>query len=268
MFNINGKFSLNNLETIKPIKPTLVPGIYNAIMVEPRIHKAYGAVLNCFLTKLSIEWNIILGVGNKNYGWVQELIQSAPFNEHKSRIKIVHMDVDNLNAQTYTNIFIDANFYSYIPTEVFLVFQCDTWICATNPSEINQFLQYDYVGAPWPHHNNMVGNGGLSLRRKSAMLRIIREFPFKPHSDLTGYETPEDVYFAEGCLALRLNVPNWVMADKFSNENRICEHSWGVHQPWIGGIHGIVQRIQHTPDLLDLLVLNDIVRVEQHNEHT
>lgn len=44
-------------------------------------------------------------------------------------------------------------------------------------SSIERFLQYDYVGAPWPPNDRMVrgkawlqdvgGNGGLSLRRRS-----------------------------------------------------------------------------------------------------
>lgn len=36
----------------------------------------------------------------------------------------------------------------------------------------NDFLQYDYIGAVWPHHpNTPVGNGGFSLRSSSYLKR-------------------------------------------------------------------------------------------------
>lgn len=42
-------------------------------------------------------------------------------------------------------------------------------------------MQYDYVGAPLPLHfelnlGTLVGNGGLSLRKKSKMLEVARKY--------------------------------------------------------------------------------------------
>jgi hypothetical protein len=50
-----------------------------------------------------------------------------------------------------------------VKTSHFLVMQWDSWII--NPQQwFNEFLAYDYIGAPWgyPHYN--IGNGGFSLR--------------------------------------------------------------------------------------------------------
>jgi hypothetical protein len=51
----------------------------------------------------------------------------------------------------------------------FLVSQWDSWVLSeTNWSD--EFFQYDYIGAVWPHHStNRVGNGGFSLRSRKLM---------------------------------------------------------------------------------------------------
>jgi hypothetical protein len=64
---------------------------------------------------------------------------------------------------------------------MFLVFQLDTLISDVYHSKIYDFMQYDYVGAPLPLHfelnlGTLVGNGGLSLRKKSKMLEVARKY--------------------------------------------------------------------------------------------
>lgn len=57
-----------------------------------------------------------------------------------------------------------------------LIFQLDSIICSNSPFEINDYLQYDLVGAPI---QNLAGwglgfNGGLSLRNLDKTLHIVR----------------------------------------------------------------------------------------------
>ena len=73
------------------------------------------------------------------------------------------MNVDNLTIRDYNRLFTNKSFYDYIPTETFLIFQTDTMIFKEHKNLINNFLEYDYVGAPWLACKQ-VGNGGLSLR--------------------------------------------------------------------------------------------------------
>jgi hypothetical protein len=55
-----------------------------------------------------------------------------------------------------------------------LIFQLDTLLSEQYKNNIYNFLDYDYVGAPWAF-NHKVGNGGLSLRKKSKMLEILNK---------------------------------------------------------------------------------------------
>jgi hypothetical protein len=104
---------------------------------------------------------------------------------------------------------------------VFLIFQTDSIICKQNKDVINDFIKYDYVGAPLKA--GLVGNGGLSLRRKSKMLEIIDKCEYK--------KEPEDVYFSVACN-LPLNKPSFDEAKKFSVEGVYNDNSFGVHKIW------------------------------------
>lgn len=77
------------------------------------------------------------------------------------------------------------------PAEWLLVFQTDSILCANSRLTLDDFLEYDWVGAPWRPSHRWGGNGGLSLRRVSAMLDVLR------HQVRAEDSEPEDVWLAE-----------------------------------------------------------------------
>ena len=212
------KFNLINIEKFEN------NNLYTAIIVEPREHKALEFVLDNFLENLSNDWNIIIFHGNKNEKYVKDIIQNKLSN-HISRIKLINLNVDNLTIEEYNKLLVSRKFYDYIPTEIFLIFQTDTIICNEYKSNINNYLEYDYVGAPWKHLKMKVGNGGLSLRRKSKMLEIIDNCPYKDKLN-------EDLYFTQECPEIDRNIPIWQDATHFSVETVYEDKSFGVHKPW------------------------------------
>ena len=193
---------------------------YTAIIIEPREHKALLFVLENFIKNLSNEWNFIIFHGNKNYNFINNILNSSNLlknNIHK--IKLININVDNLSIQDYNNILVSKEFYNYIPTETFLIFQTDTMICPENKHLINDFIKYDYVGAPWSFG---VGNGGLSLRKKSKMLEIINNNIYNNEN--------EDIFFTHNNT--RMNIPSLDDAKKFSVETIYNYNSFGVHKLW------------------------------------
>jgi len=197
---------------------------YTAIIVEPRKHKALEFVLENFLENLSNEWDFIICHGNQNESFARDIINTK-LVDNSSRITLINLNVENLTIQDYNNLLVSEQFHSYIPTEIFLVFQTDTIICPEYKSYINNYLQYDYVGAPWENINSEVGNGGLSLRRKSKMLEIIRNCTY--NGDIN-----EDVYFSKACPEIYRNIPDSQNASHFSVEMVYEDKSFGVHKPW------------------------------------
>jgi len=196
---------------------------YTAVIVEPRQHKALSYVLKNFLSNLSIDWNIIIMHGNKNKEFVDNIIKNDLYM-FKYRVTTINLNVDNLTINEYNNLLKSKNFYNNIPTETFLIFQTDSIICEENKYLINKFLKYDYVGAPLGNVNGEVGNGGLSLRKKSKMLEIIDNCP------PTGKN--EDVYFSfHSCVDVYR--PTTEEAKKFSIENMYSDKSFGIHKSWV-----------------------------------
>ncbi|KAL8838576.1 MAG: hypothetical protein Q9176_004973 [Flavoplaca citrina] len=139
------------------------------------------------------------------------------------------------------------------PAEWLLVFQTDMLaiqgiLCANNEGNLNDWLDYDWVGAPWSPWSRYGGNGGLSLRRVSSIIQVLREQNRIPNSD------PEDVW-----LTSRLGhrpggkVANGSVSLTFSGENIYHEKPMGYHMGGSGrylsgGIWGTPELRQHVYD--------------------
>ncbi|KAK5629794.1 hypothetical protein RRF57_005509 [Xylaria bambusicola] len=92
-------------------------------------------------------------------------------------------------SQFLTNLWVYETLLR--PAEWLLVFQSDSILCANSRQNLNDFLEYDWVGAPWNPNGRFGGNGGLSLRRVSAIVEVLRN-----QVRVDGSE-PEDVWLTE-----------------------------------------------------------------------
>lgn len=121
-----------------------------------------------------------------------------------------------------------------VKDEFFLIVQWDS--CIVNYSLWKEyFLNYDYIGAPWPHHfpDYDVGNGGFSLRTRKLLENFHRCMPVSLESAET--EEPEDLKI---CRSYRQTLeyhgvqfaPRHV-ASEFSYESGSFHESFGFHSP-------------------------------------
>jgi hypothetical protein len=81
--------------------------------------------------------------------------------------EIIHTDL--INSIRDYNHFNLKHLNDYIDTEFVMVSEYDGFIL--NPQAwTDEFLEYDYIGAPWYNEGTqMVGNGGFSIRSKRLM---------------------------------------------------------------------------------------------------
>ncbi|KAI3392567.1 hypothetical protein diail_5509 [Diaporthe ilicicola] len=77
------------------------------------------------------------------------------------------------------------------PAEWLLIFQTDSILCANSQLNLNDFLDYDWIGAPWNPGSRFGGNGGLSIRRVSAIRDVLRS---QARAD---FSEAEDVWLTE-----------------------------------------------------------------------
>ena len=197
---------------------------YTAIIIEPREHKALEFVLQNFNDNLSDDWQFIVFHGNKNKEYTENICKKVFIPE---RVRLIDLKVDNLNAHTYSGVLLEKSFYDNIKTEYFLVFQTDSIICSNYKNTINDFLKYDYVGAPWSN-NEGVGNGGLSLRKKSKMLEIINSCKVKDENNYL----MEDRVFSDGCNNITVYKPSIDEAKNFAIESVNNNKSFGLHKTY------------------------------------
>jgi len=196
-----------------------------------------------FLVKNTIiklpDWKHSIVCGNKNYDFVKKIFDGLNIN-------IIKLDIDNLTTSEYSKLLMTDNFWNNFTGKKLLLYQEDTYLFNGN---INNFLEYDYVGASWPINQDDnsygVGNGGFSLRDKDKMIECIKKI--NPNKDIIlGKSTinfmknsnnshiPEDVFFSKSMIDFNIgNVAKRNIANKFSQETQNCESVIGGHNYWL-----------------------------------
>ena len=158
-------------------------------------------------------------------------------SEHKDKdvVKLPRYWKDRFQGAEWRdaqNEFALTQMYKYVSTSHFLIFQYDGYILNPDAWD-NNFLKYDYIGAPWSHHDKPnVGNGGFSLRSKR-----IAEWSSK---HITKDFSPEDLVYGRYQRSFFESLgakyaPNKVAA-KFSIENGVWNNEFGFHNPKITDI--------------------------------
>ena len=192
-----------------------------ALIVEPRFLDDLPKIIHNIYD--NVKWDIVFYCGKGLKEQWSELI--------KVPIEIRELEINNFTAQEYNTFLKQRNLYESLYGEYILVFQADTWIINTVP--IESFLNKSYIGGnmsyKWyelenekiiPDYRNF--NGGLSLRKRSDMIKIIDEYP-----DTHGYA--EDVYFTVGCYKLNLPIGDDQFSQQFANHTILTEKCFGIH---------------------------------------
>ncbi|KAJ5038644.1 uncharacterized protein L3040_006324 [Drepanopeziza brunnea f. sp. 'multigermtubi'] len=150
------------------------------------------------------------------------------------------------SRQTISEMFTDPHLYGEIlhPAEHLLVWQPDSIFCANAPTTINDFLDWDWVGAPWGKNDAYGGNGGLSLRKVSRIMDVLVNKTRK-HGD----GALEDLWLCRELHALPgQHMPNASVSKTFSVESVWDDRPLGYHIGWMGVHH---EQIWDKPEQVD-----------------
>ena len=220
-----------------------IDNIKETVLIEFRPLPNLEFLIRNTILKLN-NWNHTIICGNINYDFIKNTCEDICKNIN-SKINIIKLDIDNLNPSQYSQLLVSSNFWNNIKGEKILIYQEDTMLFHNN---IEPFMKYDYIGAPWPINQddnlNGVGNGGFSLRTKSVMLKCIEKI--LPHEINLGKSTinyikstnstfvPEDVYFSKSMIDYKIgNVADRNTALNFSQETQKSINPLGGHNFWI-----------------------------------
>ena len=142
------------------------------------------------------------------------------------------------DRESVSQMFTDPYLYKDIlsPAEHLLVFQPDSIFCANAPPTLNDFLEWDWIGAPWSKELTYGGNGGLSLRKVSRILEVLGK-----ERRTAGDFQLEDLWFSTRLNRLDgTKMPNATISKTFSVESVWDKSPLGYHVGWLGAHHGQV----------------------------
>jgi hypothetical protein len=125
------------------------------------------------------------------------------------------------STRDYNSVLTNPAFWSGCRYDRVLIFQHDSGLLRHG---IEEFLQWDYIGAPIAHMPGYM-NGGLSIRNPKLMYQICKDMPYQG-MQLDGNE---DIYFVENLRRLSAYLPDLETAKRFSVETIFSLGSLGYH---------------------------------------
>ena len=185
-----------------------------------------------------------ISLRNIKFGAVKLLSSMQP-NKKYTDIEYVPIPVMN-NIADYNRMIIE-NLHKYFQTSHCLLVQPDSFVVDSDLWK-NEFLQFDYIGAPWSEKlqinsnlildmkKNCVGNGGFSLRSRKLVETTSKinfdslKFPFKNEDIIICH------YLYEQMLNNGISFATPEIAAKFSMENE--NHLYGQDVSNVFGFHG------------------------------
>lgn len=215
------------LPMLRSRPPVPIPGdaSYFAVFLEWRRSPYAEFALRNVMRFLGEDWGLQILVPAALTDWVQDIVALW---KDVSITEIPH-DLYSNNVE-FRALPKYPVFWNLVKGDQQLFFNSDAMLCR---SGIEEFLKYDYIGSPWPDDVISpwcrVGSGGLSLRRKAAMLEICTTCNTSPR-----VIHPEDAYFSVNLhlAGSRYALPSLEIATRFAVERIFTPSPLGVHRPW------------------------------------
>lgn len=227
-----------------------------ALIVEPRAHAHLEFVVRNVLLHLNANetetpWMLQIHVSSSNHAFTKKIFEDLPEIEYKL------LPDKFASGEDYNTLLKENDLWVDIASrgaKYVLVFQIDSILLGKNYA---QFLQFDYIGAPWHVTPNMPSsewirndyalslvssksayfkaccNGGLSLRNTAAMVEVTRSRRSRNPS------VNEDTYFSRSAKDLNLKLPNRDEAYSFAWEipcsdiTSEIEYPFALHNAWV-----------------------------------
>ena len=210
------------------------------LLVEPRLLKDIPSVIsNCF--NFLSNWHFVFYCGKDTKKYWENLLGNY--------VELRELEVSNFKPSEYNFFLKQKTLWESLYGDFVLIIQADTWIMNIEPYNINYFLNLNksYIGGnlngAWNelkreniNFNYYNFNGGLSLRKRLDMIKVIQTFPPKLFNDQTIYSSnldtdPEDVYFTIGCYKLGMPIGNDHETSHFAVHRIFKNKFFGTHQP-------------------------------------
>ncbi|KAJ3146371.1 hypothetical protein HDU89_006236 [Geranomyces variabilis] len=220
------------LKTAAACTPTALTDPFNrtkvALLIETRPKVSLVPILLHYMATTPPDWpfHVIHSAENAHIlasRSLQQYITSGRLNTTLLAPGVILKD-----SQTVSEFLTSRWIWDQIQAEHILFFQLDAMLCSNSDQTIDDFLKFDWIGAPWPHRRQLRGgNGGFSMRRKSRMLRCIERQTWQRGGP------NEDVWFSQ-CMATFSDaiLPTYEESMSWAVEAQESKRYMGIHKPW------------------------------------
>ncbi|RDW89561.1 hypothetical protein BP6252_01593 [Coleophoma cylindrospora] len=232
-----------------------------AIIIETRFRTNLVPLILHFSSVLGPSWPILIYTSAESVGMFStSAALSRYLHSGLIQIRILPSSVLFTNSNSVNKFMTQKWLWeSLAPAEHILIFQSDSMLCANAARSVEDFFDYDLVGAPIRKDLGQGYNGGLSLRKRSTILRVLKEWRWSAQDG----DRFEDQWYYNRFHKLQLrekqagkspqdegaiNLPNMEIARTFSVETIDYPHPLGVHQVhrWIS--EGLVSLDEWCPE--------------------
>jgi len=140
--------------------------------------------------------------------------------------------IDKLtNVNEYSN-FVIKNLSDYVNTDFVLITQWDGYVVDSS-KWTDEFFGCDYIGAPWPWEDGLVGNGGFSLRSKKLLefCKINGDYMIGKGLDVDQLNEDHVLTNVNRNYLLEngFNIASLELAQRFSSEGTMYDGAFGWH---------------------------------------
>lgn len=165
-----------------------------AIIIEDRPKQNLIPLILHFGTVLGPTWPIIIYTSLENLPHFQT---SAPLRRFFAagivQIRMLPSSVLFSSSDDFSRFLATPWIWEQLaPASHVLLFQADSMLCSNAARSVEDFFDYDFVGAPIRAELGAGMNGGLSLRKRETMLRVTTEFEW---AETQGERRFEDKWF-------------------------------------------------------------------------
>ena len=185
-----------------------------------------------------------ISLHNIEFGAAKLLCSSIPEKKYPDIEYVSIPPLDNVDSY---NQIIFQDLHKYFETSHCLIVQADSFVVNSKLWK-DEFLEFDYIGGPWPNkiqvnpnlilclEKNPVGNGGFSLRSRKLVETTAKinfkslKFPMKAEDVVICYYLYQEMINS----GIRFAPPK--LAAQFSMEN--VDHLYGQDVNSVFGFHG------------------------------
>ncbi|KAL2069133.1 hypothetical protein VTL71DRAFT_15471 [Oculimacula yallundae] len=210
--------------------------VKSAVIIETRRSAAIIPLVLHFSAVLGPDWPVIIYTTAENYG--SFMTSQALLRHQKSGRVVIRSLPEGLFFPNWDSVsaFLTTPWLwkDLAPANHVLIFQSDSVLCSNSVRSVEDFFEYDLVGAPIKKELGIGYNGGLSLRKISTMLRVLEDYKWDG--------SPEDQWFFARMSDLRdvdeengimegIRLPTMETARTFAVETIDFPTPLGLHQP-------------------------------------